>query len=74
MHVLLQFGRNLCRVADLLFPVAADRDDGQDERLDGGSANHARPDSLQKGFAQSTSGHGREKIKWPAGGERDGHS
>ena len=50
INVLLQFGGKLCRVADLLFPVAADRDDGQDERLDGGSADHARPDSLQKGF------------------------
>jgi hypothetical protein len=35
-------------VAHLLFPVAADCHDGQDERLDGGSADHPRPDSLQK--------------------------
>jgi hypothetical protein len=37
----------LC-VPHLLFPVAADCHDGQDERLDGCPADHPRPDPLKR--------------------------
>jgi hypothetical protein len=45
------------QVAHLLFPVAADSYYSQNECLDGGAADHARPDSLEKEFQTKNVSH-----------------